>query len=208
MIIGILGQMRTGKTSLARQIKSEMGEEQFPNGCFIHSFAEPLRTECALTFFGEHYQPHPSPRTAWDVAEATNKEVCRPILQAIGEGKRRLLGRDYWVNKVKEWASYLPTSPEHLIIMDDVRHENEARWILENGGILIRLTADRETLIERGASEERLAHYSETAMIHRSAVEKEYAHRCLAMRTNGLSPAGVYKGLRRFIEELMWGGEE
>ena len=204
MIIGILGQMRTGKTSLARQIKSEMEDQFPPNGCFIYSFAEPLRAECARIFFG-HSDYN---RQQWDVVEATDKSLCRPILQAIGEGRRRINGRDYWVDTVARKVGNAPTSHEHLIIMDDVRHENEARWILENGGILIRLTADRETLIERGASEERLAHYSETAMIHRSAVEKEYAHRCLAMRTNGLSPAGVFKGLRRFIEELLWGEEK
>ena len=202
MIIGILGQMRTGKSSLARQIKQEIGVHF--EGCFIHSFAEPLRAECAKVFFGDSAYN----RKQWDVVEATDKSLCRPILQAIGEGRRRINGRDYWVNKVKDWAGHITDSPDHLIIMDDVRHENEARWILESGGIIIRLSADRETLIKRGASEERLAHYSETAMIHRSAVEKEYAHRCLAMRTNGLSPAGVYKGLRRFIEELLWGEEE
>lgn len=202
MIIGILGQMRTGKSSLAREIKEQM-EGEFEHGCFIYSFAEPLRAECAKIFFGNTGHS----RQQWDAVEAANKELCRPILQAIGEGRRRLNGRDYWVRFVASELGEEPTSQEHLIIMDDVRHENEARWILESGGILIRLTADRETLIERGASEERLAHYSETAMIRRSAVEREYAHRCLAMRTTGLSPSGVYKGLRRFIEELLWGDE-
>jgi|13_taG_2_1085334.scaffolds.fasta_scaffold01984_13 hypothetical protein len=203
MIIGILGQMRTGKSSLAREIKEQMGGE-FEHGCFIRSFAESLRAECAEIFFGDtNYN-----RQQWDAVEAADKELCRPILQVIGEGRRRLNGRDYWVNKVACEVGNAPTSYEHLIIMDDVRHENEARWILESGGIIIRLSADRETLIKRGASEERLAHYSETAMIRRSAVEKEYAHRCLAMQTNGLSPAGVFKGLRRFIEELLWGEEE
>jgi len=201
VIIGILGQMRSGKTTLARAILAEY-DSRFIQGAKIYSFAEALRQECA-----ELLWPNQNAQTArgwWTTLESQFKSEVRPLLQAVGQAKRRFNDADYWVNAL---ALTIPADEEHLAIIDDVRHENEARWILENGGIIIRLHADRETLIKRGASEERLAHYSETAMIQRSQVEKEYAHRCLAMRTTGLSTSGVFKGLRRFIEELIWGEE-
>lgn len=193
--------MRSGKTTLARAILGEY-DSRFMHGAHIYSFAEALRQECS-----ELLWPNQAPETArawWGTLESQFKSEVRPLLQAVGQAKRRFNDAGYWVNAL---ALTIDDHEEHLAIIDDVRHENEARWILENGGILIRLHADRETLIQRGASAERLAHYSETAMIERSQVEKEYAHRCLAMRTSGLSTSGVFKGLRRFIEELIWGEE-
>lgn len=208
MIIGILGQMRTGKSTLARSIVQTYGW-RFSDGVSIASFAEPLRMECAQMLWAD--QKAEVARQWWATCEEQYKSEMRPLLQALGQAKRRFVNPDYWVNALAESIKTEHISSESedcLVVIDDVRHENEARWILESGGIIIRLSADRETLIERGASEERLAHYSETAMISRSAVEKEYAHRCLHMNTSGLSSIGVLKGLRRFVDDMLWGEEE
>ena len=203
MIIGIHGRMRTGKSELARLIKAHY------EGDFSHvriaSFANRLRQECAEMMFPLHGKE--GARRIWDVHEDSHKESMRPMLQAVGQAKRMLINTDYWVHALAEDN---PDYGNHstLLIIDDVRHENEARWILENGGVFIRLDASRETLIERGATEERLAHFSETAMNRITDTEREYAHRCLRINTSGLSVQGTFKGLRRFITELIMGVEE
>ncbi len=193
MIIGIAGQMRTGKSTLAQMLMREMFADRTVQ---IKSFAEELRKEVAEAIFS-HKQKHIA-HFLFAEKETENKSAIRPLLQAFGQAKRDLVDEDYWVDALVR--NRIPTD---VLIIDDVRHKNEADWVLANGGILIRLHAQTNVLYDRGAQPERLAHYSETAMQTPSDLETEYPHRVLSLDTSGMSPLGMFKRLKPFLLEMI-----
>ena len=196
LIIGIAGRMRTGKSSLAKLIR-EMFQTDIDAIVHIDSFAHALRKEVAEALFKNTHSP--SAQFLLAQKEEQDKSAIRPLLQAFGQAKRDLVFPDYWIYELEQ---NIPQGIDVLII-DDVRHNNEADWVLENGGILIRLFAHNEVLIQRGAEEERLKHYSETAMQNPSDVEMRFAHRVLTLNTGGLSPYGMLKALSPFLKEMV-----
>ena len=187
--------MRTGKSTLAKLMQSSL--EQDGKFLQIMSFAQELRVEVAHAMFPN--VPKAFAESLLEQAESIDKSAVRPLLQAFGQAKRDLVDKDYWVNALAMKRNL----KFHGVIVDDVRHKNEADWILDNGGILIRLRAHEDVLIERGADSERLRHYSETAMQTPSQLETEYPHRVLTLDTGGMSPLGMFKRLMPFVKEMI-----
>lgn len=195
LVIGIAGRMRTGKSSLAGLIEHYLSHT---HTTMTFSFAETVRQEVANALWPNHGSAEA--RYFLALKEDEHKESVRPLLQALGQAKRQMVQEDYWVDAVQD--SINRQSETSIAIIDDVRHHNEADFCIENG-ILIRLRAPESTLIERGASPERLAHYSENAMRTPSKGEMKNPHRVLTLDTAGLSPKGMFKALRPFIDELV-----
>ena len=201
LVIGIAGRMRTGKTSLA-QLLSEYLLQTHKTTTI--SFAEAVRVEVAKAIWPS--KDKSEGRYMLSLREQEHKESVRPLLQALGQAKRQMVDEDYWVKKVEteircKWTAH------DIAIIDDVRHHNEADFCIKNG-ILIRLHAPERVLIERGANPERLIHYSENAMQGQSPQELRKPHRVLTLNTAGLSPKGMLKALRPFIDELIEGDFE
>jgi len=194
-IIGIAGRMRTGKSSLAEYLEHYLEQT---HTTMTFSFAEAVRQEVAEALWPKSGSPEA--RFLLEVKEAAHKESVRPLLQALGQAKRQMVFEDYWVDAVEDAINR--QGETSIAIIDDVRHHNEADFCIENG-ILIRLRAPETTLIERGASPERLAHYSENAMRTPSPEELRKPDRVLTLDTAGLSPKGMFKALRPFIDELV-----
>ena len=190
LIIGIAGQMRTGKSSVAKLFSEEY---RWP----IFSFAGTLRRELADALYGSVSK---NGDLSLHLLEQENKNTIRPLLQAWGQGRRDLMGENYWVHKV---AEQIQNCKSDIVLIDDVRHPNEADYILRNGGILIRLYADESTLIERGADKKRLQHYSETAMKDITPAELVNPHRILIVNTSGMTAYGAYKRLLPFVKEMI-----
>jgi len=195
LIIGIAGRMRTGKSSLAQLLEEYLSHT---HTTMTFSFAEAVRQEVAESIWSD--KGSAEARFFLDMKEAEHKESVRPLLQALGQAKRQMVDEDYWIDAVRD--SINRQNETSIAIIDDVRHHNEANFCIENG-LLIRLNAHESTLIERGASPERLAHYSETAMRTPSEGELSNPHRVLTLDTAGLSPKGMFKALRPFIDELV-----
>lgn len=194
LYIGICGNMKSGKSVLATQLSQ----------CFdipILSFAESLRVEVSQAFF--HKQRKSEARYLWDMLEMQDKSLTRPILQAWGQGRRDLRDIDYWVDRLQAYAD---SKQIEYAIIDDVRHENEAKHILENDGMIIRLHANERVLIERGASN--LQHNSESLdgvedLMHSS----RYIHQSVDFDTSGISPYGMFKRLSPIVADYLetWG---
>lgn len=197
LVIGIAGRMRTGKSSLAELLEEYLGQT---HTTMTFSFAEALRQEVAEAVWSD--KGSAEARFMLEVSEVAHKESVRPLLQALGQAKRQMVDEDYWVDRVHD--SIDRQGETSIAIIDDVRHHNEADFCIEHG-IIIRLNAPESTLIERGASPERLAHYSENAMRRPSQEELRRPHRVLNLNTAGLSPKGMFKALRPFIDELIEG---
>lgn len=199
-IIGIAGRMRTGKSSLARLLEEYLSHT---HTTMTFSFAEAVRQEVAEAIWSDRGSAEA--RFFLDIKESEHKDSVRPLLQALGQAKRQMVDEDYWVEEMQNAIER--QRGISIAIIDDVRHHNEANYCIENG-ILIKLRAPESTLIERGANPERLAHYSETAMRTASEGELKNPHKILTLNTAGLSPKGMFKALRPFIDEILEGEYE
>ena len=126
MLIGIHGKSHSGKTSLSRWLGSSQGFKE-------RSFSNPIRQLCQMHFDGEgrgrsrieRFLERPQffarPTREWE----------RNVLRIIGSAYRAV-DEDYWLRQCHE--------PSGNTVYDDVRYPNEARWVRDRGGILIRLT--------------------------------------------------------------------
>lgn len=118
-LIGLTGFAGAGKSKFA-EIAQELDSR-----VEVLSLANPLKQKTAAFAGVEVGEIH------------RNKEQWRPLLVALGTAARSHLGADFWLNLLIH--SYSDTDPESTVIIDDVRHENEAAWIRQGGGSIIRV---------------------------------------------------------------------
>lgn len=133
--IGILGEIRAGKDSVARIIEdyleedptAEIGKVAFSNG--IHDVIKMIMPE---TYEGG--KP-------------------RALLQQLGQFLRGFK-EDVWIDYLLNSSQYkqLEESNGHIIVTD-VRQPNEARRLQEQGYVLIKVTADKEIRLQRALAE-------------------------------------------------------
>lgn len=124
MLIGIAGPKRSGKDTLAWGLHRELA---LP----VDSFAAPLRKfvadlmNCSLATL-ESCKEHP---LKW-----LDGATPRQMMQTVGtEWGRDMVHPELWLR------SLLHRIPASGAIISDVRFPNEARAILERGGVVIRL---------------------------------------------------------------------
>lgn len=119
ILIGISGKKRSGKNTVASYIKllTNQTVEEF-------SFAQELKLELAKLLQVK----------LTDIE--SNKELYRPLLQALGEYKRKQFGDDIWINKC--FRKILCSNAE-VCMITDVRYLNEALAIVQGGGMVVRV---------------------------------------------------------------------
>jgi hypothetical protein len=124
-LIGISGKMQTGKDTLAAIITTISNYERV-------AFADKLKARIALT---------------WDIdAALLNDQEFKKTLSPLGITWRELMQREgvmmreldvnYWVK-----AALHNTNGKNVVVTD-VRFPNEARAIINMGGILVRMRRD------------------------------------------------------------------
>ena len=69
-------------------------------------------------------------------SDPIEKEVIRPFLVTYGTHIRRKLNPNCWVSRLEE-SIRSEALIDHIIFITDVRFENEAVWIKNNGGFLV-----------------------------------------------------------------------
>ena len=126
--------------------------------------------------------------------EEVDKTKTRPILQAWGQAKRDLRDVDYWVNRMFE---YMKRKGITLAICDDVRHANEAQAILDAGGIILRLHANPDDLVSRGADLAAMGHSSENLIPMDEHIKER--HRVFHIETAGKSEYGVFVEANKIV---------
>jgi len=72
--------------------------------------------------------------------------TCGRLLQIVGQAFRRMLSEDVWVIALQHVSDDYKKEGNDIMIIDDVRYDNEARWIEANGGFLIKVESDPPTL--------------------------------------------------------------
>lgn len=117
-IFGLTGNAGSGKDTFFRAVKKNL-----PSAMRV-AFADELKREIAnLTGFTvEYIEQH--------------KADFRGLLQHWGTNLRRNhCGADYWLKKM----SAIPVPKDSFVFVTDVRFQNEADWIRERGGKIIRI---------------------------------------------------------------------
>jgi dephospho-CoA kinase len=128
MRIAVTGGMRAGKDSFAAYFINDLGFEQF-------TFAEGIHDVIGRYF-----------------PEAYKQGKPRHYLQVVGQAFREL-DPDIWVKQMdaelKKHYSWYPSPLQANVIITDLRQPNELKYLKENGFIIVRVEADKETRIER-----------------------------------------------------------
>jgi hypothetical protein len=127
MLIGISGHAGVGKDTLADYICDHFDFDSI-------AFAGPLKTACAALFG--------VPRSWFNDREVKEKVIGawnmspRQMAQFVGtELVRNHLGKDFWIRR------FAMSHSEHQnIVISDLRFQNEAEYILSQGGYIIHLT--------------------------------------------------------------------
>lgn len=143
MIIGISGVARSGKDTLANgfvKIFEELGVK-----AKRYALADELKLE-VRSFIKKTLNI--------DVFDLTDyqKKLIRPFLVFWGTHIRRENNKNCWIESLEKQLK-----PDTLTIVSDIRYENEAEWVKNNGGILIHISriGDFGNIIEAPNEEER-----------------------------------------------------
>lgn len=142
MIIGMVGKARSGKNTVADMLQQQLGSD-----VSIYAFADPIK-ETVNRMFG------------WDDRHRDGdlKEVVDPewgfsprhAYQTFGtEWGRECLRGDLWLYMAKKVCN-----ANRNTIITDVRFLNEADWIRNMGGVLVKVTRpDNQEIVKSHKSE-------------------------------------------------------
>lgn len=128
-IIGITGKAFSGKDASAKILKERLEDVD------IFSFAQPLKESCR-TLFGFTEDQLYDPKIK-EMVEPSWGKSPRQILQWLGTDiLRNKIGEDFFLKLMKK---RIESSSKKYIIIPDVRFDNEALFIKELGGIVIKI---------------------------------------------------------------------
>lgn len=145
MLIGLAGRMSSGKDTAGAYLVARYGFRRY-------ALADKVKQLCAFVI--------PREEIGWTGTDWTGPKSVegRRLLQGIGQGARDVLGIDVWIDALAtSWFYDTPTNA----VVTDIRNQNEAEFIRENGGAVWRIARpsiqrggqadDHET--ERGVDE-------------------------------------------------------
>jgi hypothetical protein len=130
LIFGIAGVARCGKDTLGKHLIYKLNRSGFPAMHF--SFAMELKRDL-----------DPFLKDKLNISAFTDvnseKELIRPMLVCWGTDVCRKLDPDFWIKKIEKQVKS-SINNKIIVVITDVRYENEAKWIKDNGGYLIHLS--------------------------------------------------------------------
>jgi len=170
MIIGISGKARSGKDTFADMLATELNKDAYPPYVLM-AFANELKLKCQADFdltweqlWGEDKEVQDKrylkPGIHRDLETHDKVDVywtAREIMQNYG-AFYRTIDNEFWVKhlfKIIEEKEYTN------VIITDVRYINEADYIIDNGGFVIRVERENKDSVhnEQHPSEVELDNY-------------------------------------------------
>ena len=128
-IIGICGYARSGKDTAAKGL--------IEDGWRRVAFADGLKSD-VMSALVESAKRANLPKTMWPqwriLEDPELKEKFRPLLVEYGRAMRAL-NPDYWIRRL----AHCFVKGSGKFVITDVRYANEAAWIREHGGAVIRV---------------------------------------------------------------------
>lgn len=132
VVIGLIGYKHAGKDTLADYLVAEYGFKKY-------AFADPVKKICKIMFHLDQEQLDDPKRK--EVVDERWGMTPRQMMQKVGTDMVRcMLGNDFWVENMDKRVG----QEDHpKIVVSDVRFQNEAGWVKQKNGILIRIV-DRQ----------------------------------------------------------------
>ena len=126
-LVGITGFARSGKDTFFSCASSYL--DSINETSIRYAFADILKSECdSLT---RQYAG-----ISCFTSNDEEKALIRPLLVAYGTHLRRQLNPNCWIDRIRDDVGRALDS-NHYVFITDVRFENEAQWILSEGGLVI-----------------------------------------------------------------------
>ncbi len=132
LLIGLVGRKRSGKDTLAGFATEAV------DGLRVMSIAEPLKQACKLAYVLSDEQLEESK----DVVDPRWGSTPRDMFKALGTKFFRSEDPDQWT---KNMAFRIRGAGVENVVVPDVRFQNEATFIRENGGFLVHVFRDLDT---------------------------------------------------------------
>lgn len=152
LIIGLCGRAHTGKDTAADYLVREYG--------FVRAaFADPIRNmlEAMLNDAGADYAHLYEPKLKNAPFPELGGVTARHLMQTLGtEWGRNQLGADWWLRLLERSLGLHAGgfAVHDRIVITDVRFPNEAEWIRQLGGIIIKLHREQADAVRSHASED------------------------------------------------------
>lgn len=129
MLVGVAGKARSGKDTIGNYL---INQHQFVR----YAFADPLKKACSemfgvpLNYFYDDDKKEVD-LPFWGMSP-------RKMAQLLGtEGGRELFGKDIWVKRALSFYNLELPEESNGMVITDVRFDNEADFIRDNGGLMI-----------------------------------------------------------------------
>ena len=149
LIIGIMGRKGSGKDTFFSHLALSAGTKTIRR----LAFADPLKEEVSKAM---------GVPVEW-IEERKNQWWMRTILQIWGtEFRREHFGEHYWIDKMRQQIKRVSLSSD-IVVLTDVRFKNEADFVINNGGVLIRVVRPK-TLWQRFTDLFKRHHASEVSV--------------------------------------------
>lgn len=159
LIIGFSGKMGTGKNYIAENLLPHILNKMLNNIQYYYlSFGDQIKVELGCRNSDLTYDKLFNNKT---------KEVRQQLQRYGTEQGRDKYGKDIWIRSMGMWMDIFKNrTPDknNVFIITDVRFKNEADWIKQHKGILIRVNADKrnEKRVQEEGSQDNKNHSSET----------------------------------------------
>lgn len=144
-LIGIAGPAGSGKNTVADIIADQ-------HDCVQYSFAAPLKQMLQL---GLGLTRHDTDGYRKEQVHPVYGKSTRQMMQTLGtEWGRNMVHPDIWVMATADYCTALHKENQRLaIVLTDVRFNNEADWVRNQGGIIIHLSRPSAAPVAEHASE-------------------------------------------------------
>lgn len=160
-VVGIAGKARAGKDTVAMELCKLYD-------CSRYAFANPVKEAVRCVFGFSDEQLYGDLK---DVVDPFWGVTPRHVLQRFGtEAMRGTFGHDIWLQVARR---YVEASDAPIVIITDVRFENEAAWVRSTGGTVLHILRPETQ------------HLSDEAKKHASEAGIAYADGDLLIDNNG-----------------------
>lgn len=131
-MIGIVGRKRSGKDTLANFATEILGDAR------VLSFAEPLKQACKHAYNLSDEQLDETK----DLIDKRWGMTPRDMMRTLGVDHFRSKDPGQWTKNMRFRIEGAISKPETAVVISDVRFQNEAAFVRENGGVLIHVSRD------------------------------------------------------------------
>lgn len=143
-VIGIMGRSGAGKDTSCDFLQVIARNAGFKAAKI--SFADPIKRACSDVYCFASDVPkqafYGTQEQKGELQEGLGNRSGREVMQFIGTGGFRAITADIWVDYLKKHAIVLAKYGSDLVIVSDVRFENEAATIWDMGGTIVRIVRD------------------------------------------------------------------